>query len=458
MVLIVTKHHRGHPLKSTTTGHPGHSPASPPRLVDPEVVREVCGELGLTYRKRILDPLTTLHVLLVQALHGNTALHDLRLKSGVAASAGAICRARARLPLAFFLAVLARLGRRWQGATADVGTWLGHRVLYVDGTGCSMPDAGPLRLHYGQPPGQKPGCGFPVARLLGVVHAGAGLILEWLDAPLFASEQALAADAATRLRPDDVLVGDRAFGNYPRLAALARLGVHAVARVNPCVIVDFTPGRPHTHPKSAEPVKGLPRSRWVRAAGASDQVVDWLRPAGAAYAGLPTSLRVREVRYRVEVAGFRTREVTLVTTLVDAAAYPAEELAALDRRRWEVEVHLRNLKTTMKMDVLKCKTVDGIRKELAVYALAYNLTRLSVLEASRRQGVAVSRVSFVDALRWLATTTVRGWFGLPKLVVNPDRPDRVEPRVRKRRPKAYPLMTKPRAELKKTLVGQEVAA
>ena len=445
-------------MKSTTASLPGHIPATPPRLVEPEVVRDVCGELGLTYRKRVLDPLTTLHVLLVQAFHGNTALHDLRLKSGVEASAGAICRARARLPLAFFHGVLARLGRRWQDTTADVGLWLGHRVVFVDGSGCSMPEAGPTRRHYGGPGGQAPGCEFPVARLLGLFHAGTGLILEWLDAPLFASEQALAADAVARLRPDDVLVGDRAFGNDPMLAALARLGIQAVARVNQCVIVDFTPGRPHTHPKSAKPIKGLPRSRWVRAVGASDQVVDWLRPAGAAYAGLPTSLRVREVRYRVEVAGFRTREVTLVTTLVDAVAYPAGELASLYRRRWEVEVHLRNLKTTMKMDVLKCKTVDGIRKELAVYALAYNLTRLSVLEASRRQGVAVSRVSFVDAVRWLATTTVRGWFGLPKLVINPDRPDRVEPRVRKRRPKAYPLMTKPRAELKKTLLGQEVAA
>ena len=431
-------------MKSTTASRPGHTPVPPLRLVEPEVVRDVCGELGITYRKRILDPLTTLHVLLVQALHGNTAPHDLRLKAGVPATAGAICRAR--LPLVFFLAVLAvlaRLGRRWQDATADVGTWLGHRVVFVDGSGCSMPDVGPLRVHYGQPPGQAKGCGFPVARLLGVVHAGTGLILEWLDAPPFASEQAQAADAVTRFRPDDVLVGDRAFGNNPILGAQAGLGIQAVARVNQCMIVDFTPGRPHTHPKSAKPIKGRPRSRWMRADGANDQVVGWARPAGPAHAGLPASLRVREVRYRVEKAGFRTHEVTLVTTLIDAAAYPAEALAGLYRRRREVEVHLRDLKTTMKMDVLKCKTVDGIRKELAVYAMAYNLTRLSVLEASRRQGVAVSRVSFVDALRWPATTAVRGWFGLPRLVVDPARPDRIEPRVPKRRPKAYPLMTIP---------------
>jgi hypothetical protein len=445
-------------MKSTTAGRPDPTPTVPPRLVEPEVVHDACRELGLTYRKRLLDPLTTLHLLLVQALHGNTALHDLRFKTGVRATAGAICRARARLPLAFFHAVLSRLGRRWQDTTAGVGTWLGHRVLFVDGSGCSMPDVGPLRRHYGQPAGQEPGCGFPVARLLGIVHAGTGLILEWLDAPLFASEQAMAADAVARLRPDDLLVGDRAFGNYPALAALVRLGIQAVMRVNQCVIVNFTPGRPHTHPKSSKPLKGLPRSCWIRALGACDQVVDWLRPAGAAYAALPANLRLREVRYRVETAGFRTREVTLVTTLVDAVAYPAEELAKLYFRRWEVEGHFRSLKTTMKMDILKCKTVDGIRKEMAVYALAYNLARLSALEASRRQGVEVSRVSFVDALRWLATTAVKGWFGLPELVINPSRPGRAEPRVRKRRPKAYPLMTKPRAELKEALVKQGIAA
>lgn len=138
--------------------------------------------------------------------------------------------------------------------------------------------------------------------------------------PRFASEQALAAAAASRLRPDDVLVGDRAFGNCPMLAAPARFGIQAVARVNQCVIVDLTPGRPHTRPKSARTVKGLPRSRWTLAAGAWDQVVEWLRPAGKAYADLPASLTVREVRHRVDAPGFRAREVTLATSLVDAVA------------------------------------------------------------------------------------------------------------------------------------------
>ncbi len=165
---------------------------------------------------------------------------------------------------------------------------------------------------------------------------------------------------------------------------------------------------------------------------------------------------MRELRYRIDRPGFRVREVTLVTTLVDAEPYPVEALAELYRGRWEIEVNLRHLKTTMKMDVLRCETVAGVSKELLMYALVYNLVRLVMLEASHRQGVAVARISFVDALRWLASA--QPGESLPALVVNPDRRDRVEPRVRKRRPKQYPLMKKPRSELRKALLEQEVAA
>src|SRR3954470_3771728 len=142
------------------------------------------------------------------------------------------------------------------------------------------------------------------------------------------------------------------------------------------------------------------------------------------------------------------RSILSVTSLV--------KLAGLYRKRWEVEGHLKALKTTMKMEVLRCETVAGVSKELLMFALVYNLARLVMLEASRRQGVPVDRISFVDALRWLSEA--RAGDALPKLVVNPDRADRYEPRVRKRRPKQYPLMTKPRYELRKALLEQEVAA
>ena len=167
-------------------------------------------------------------------------------------------------------------------------------------------------------------------------------------------------------------------------------------------------------------------------------------------------LLVRELRYRTGCPGFRVREVTLVTTLLDAEFYPLVDLAALYRRRWEVEGHLKALKTTMKMEILRCETVDGVTKELLMFTLVYNLVRVVMLEASRRQGVPLDRISFVDALRWLAESSPGA--ALPKLVVNPKRANRLEPRVRKRRPKQYPLMKKPRSELRKSLLQKALAA
>jgi Transposase DDE domain len=176
----------------------------------------------------------------------------------------------------------------------------------------------------------------------------------------------------------------------------------------------------------------------------------------AEYAQLPESLLVRELRYRVVRKGFRTKEVTLATTLLDEELYPMEVLAELYRQRWEAEEHLKELKQTLKLDILKCETVDGVLKELTMIALVYNLVRAVLVDAARRQGVAVRRLSFIDALRWLETA--RADAGLPTIVVNPDRPGRVEPRVRKRRPKEYPLMKRPRAELRAELRGEAVAA
>ena len=165
---------------------------------------------------------------------------------------------------------------------------------------------------------------------------------------------------------------------------------------------------------------------------------------------------MRELRYRITAPGFRTREVTLVTTLLDEAVYTADALAELYGTRWRVEENLKALKQTMKMDVLKCKTVDGVLKELTMYALAYNLVRVTMGEAARRQGVAADRVSFIDALRWLREAEEGE--EMPELVVNPWRPGRYEPRVRKRRPKQYPVMKKPRAELRKLLRDRDLAA
>lgn len=284
------------------------------------------------------------------------------------------------------------------------------------------------------------------------------MIVKVLTAPLRTHDISGMVELHPELAEGDVLAGDRGFCGYAHLALLSLRRVFGVFRIHQRQIVDFTPGRPHEAPGkgSSRDKKGMPRSRWIKAFGLQDHLVEWFKPvkgpswmSAEQYASLPESMLVRELRYRVDCKGFRTREITLVTTLLDVERYSADELASMYHRRWTIETNFRNLKITMKMDVLKCKTVDGVLKELAVFVLIYNLVRLVMWEASRRQQVDVDRISFIDALRWLMSACPGD--DLCPLVVNPHRPNRCEPRVQKRRPKQYPFMTKPRRQLKQEM-------
>jgi DDE family transposase len=436
---------------------------APARQLDRPEILDACRQVNHTWRHCLLNPVTLIHLFLTQILHGNTAINHLVRISGLTFTGSAYCQARSRLPLALFQELIRRVADKLRPQIDDTGTWHGHRVFVADGSGFSMPDVPELQEHFGQPSGQQPGCGFPVAHLLALFHVGTGMLMEVVTAPLYTHDLSGVVKIHPKLRKDDVLLGDRGFCSFAHLALLLARGVHGVFRLHQRQIVDFTPHRIHAGPGHKKRAKGLPRSRWVRGLGLTDQVVAWLKPKQRPewmtveqYALLPEELIVRELRYRTGRAGFRVREVTLVTTLLDAELYPLEELAELYRKRWEVEGNLKALKITMKMEVLRCETVAGVSKELLMFALVYNLVRLVMLEASRRQEVPVDRISFVDALRWLKEA--RPGVELPKLVVNPDRAGRVEPRVRKRRPKQYPLMTKPRSELRKSLLEQRVAA
>lgn len=429
----------------------------------PQSIRDACREAGHRWRDRLLNPVAIVHWFVLQVLHGNTSLVHVSLLAGRAFSDVAYCRARARLPLAVFLALLKNVTKALASDAATHGLWRGLRTLLVDGSAFSMPDTPELQKRFGQPGNQAPGCGFPVAKILAVFHAGTGLLLDVMAAPLRSHEMARVGDLQPSLRPGDVLVADRGFSSFVHLAMLVSRGVHAVFRVHQRQIVDFAPGRPHVGVGSAKGSKGQPRSRWLRGLGVLDQVVEWFKPTDrpewmteAQFAAMPETMVVRELRYEVGRPGFRTRRITLVTTLLDAEAYPLEALAELYLARWRVELNFRHLKQTMKMDVLKCKTEQGVLKELTVYAIVYNLVRVVMLEASKRQGVDVERISFVDALRWLVAANPGD--ELPRLKVNPDRIGRVEPRVRKRRPKQYPLMKKPRSELRNQLLNQHLGA
>jgi hypothetical protein len=429
------------------------------RQLDRASILDACRGAGHSWRGCLLDPVAVVHLLVTQVLHGNTALAHLPRLVGLAFTASAYCQARSRLPLAVFQEVLRRVGAALRPEVDTTGLWHGHRTFLVDGSSFSMPDTPELRRNFGLSTKVRPGCGFPTARLMALFHAGTGLLIEAFAVPHQGHDIAWASRFHRRLGAGDVLVGDRGFCSFAHLALLAQEGLHAVVRMHQTQVVDFTPGRPHVAPGGKRVAAGRPRTRWVRNLGPTDHVVELFRPPDVpswldakAFAALPGSLLIRELRYRTEVPGFRTREVTLATTLLDGAAYPASELAELYAGRWAIELNLRHLKTTMKMDVLRCKSVAGVTKELTAYCLVYNLVRAVMLEAARRQGVAVARISFVDGLRWLACAGPRD--PLPALVVNPLRPDRFEPRAVKRRPKPYAWLTAPRQAMRKRLLGQ----
>ncbi len=431
------------------------------RELESEKITQACRDSGYQWKERTLGPVATLQLFMMQVLHGNTALSHVVRLAGIAATASAYCQARARLPLAVFQLLVQRVADALQKETLDEGRWLGHRTFFVDGSGFSMPDTKKLQDHFGQPGAQKPGCGFPVAHMLGLMHAGTGMITKVLTGPLRTHDMAQVAQLHPDLRENDVLVADRGFCSYVHLALVLEASLHAVFRIHQRQHVDFTAGRPHNEPGKKRR-KGMPYSRWIRAASVNDQIVEWFKPKqcpkwmnAEQFSALPESIFVREVRYQITQPGFRCEEMTLVTTLQDADVYESDSLATLYLDRWRIETAFGHLKTTMHMDVLRCKTVDGVLKELHVFCLVYNLIRMVMLEASHRQGVPPERISFVDALRWLATGVVGDPF--PSLVVNPHRPNRMEPRVRKRRPKQYPLMTAPRHELRQALAAKGVA-
>jgi hypothetical protein len=206
-------------------------------------------------------------------------------------------------------------------------------------------------------------------------------------------------------------VADRGLCAYAHLARLVQAGGHAVLRVGARQMVDFTPGRPFVRPsvRRTPAVKGVPRSRWLTALGVHDQLVAWLKPTTypswltrEALAALPETLELREVRYHIGRPGVRTREITLVTTLLDAEIYRVADLAELYHQRWRVETSLAQLKTSMQRDVLHGKTVPGVLKELTVFAIVYNLVRMVMCQSATWQHFGVERISFLDALRWLS--------------------------------------------------------
>lgn len=425
-------------------------------------IEQACRAEDYRWRQRELGPVETIHAFIIQVLNGNTACsHTVRL-AGLNCSAEAYCQARARLPLAVYERLLEQT-RQAAERKSSPPLWHGHRTFLVDGSTFSMPDTEALQAHFGQPDGQRPGCGFPAAHWLTMFDAYSGLLVKQAATPLRTHDMSQVGSLHPELSEGDLLIGDTAFASYAHLALLLRQKLHGLFRAHQRVLVSFRKDRKLVGKQAKGTKATRATGRLIRKLGKYDQLVDYEKPkkrpdwmSEEAYRALPDHILVREIRYRTKLKGGRTREITLVTTLLDPKKYPAEELAALYGLRWRIETNLNHLKTTMGMDVLRCETVAGVLKEMTIYSLVYNLVRLVMLKAAEQQHTPVTSISFVDALRWL-TEACRQLQPL-KLATNPHRPNRYEPRVRKRRPKQYHLMRKPRRQLQQELIQKRLAA
>lgn len=384
-------------------------------------LNQLLSDCGHVWRDRTLTPLVTLRLFLLQILNGNVAIAALRQLSGISFAPSSYGEARSRLPLHLLQSLL-----QWMHEQArqslKLPLTIGQRVLISDGSTYSMEDTPELRGHFDLPPGAKPGVGYPMGKLMGLLDAATGMFVSLLALPLFQHDMRGVISLHPMLRAGDILLGDRALCSFCHLALLDARGVFAAVRL---------------HQRRKAQASGA--QRWHK----PDKCPAWME-AGQ-FALLPMFLDVRIVLYTLRRSGYRTRHVAVATTLMDRALWPDAKIAQLYGERWTIETCFDHLKTTMKMNVLRCKTVEGVKKELAMYLAAYNLVRLAMLKAAQRQAVSPQRISFIDAMRHLAAC-MAGLAGAPRLIVNPHRPGRRQLRVIRGRKKQYDLLTKPRRE------------
>jgi hypothetical protein len=453
------------------------------RHMPDESILSACRAVGHTWRERQLGPVRTLHLFILQVMACNTAMAHLSHLAGAVFSVAGYCKARARLPLAAVQALLrdssiamrqaaatnagrAAMKAKGRGLVCEtppdvdqgmaVTLWHGLRAFLVDGSSTITPDTPELQKCFGQPTNQKPGCGFPVPKILALFDAFTGMVVEAIGLPIYTAEQAKVWVLHPFLKLGDLLVGDRGFCSFVHVALLQAQGVHACFRCHQRQTVDFRPHRRNQAKSAKGDRAGRPTSEFVRRLGKHDQIVKWKRPAAkpiwmtpVQWGAMPEWLHIREIRYTLARKGQRTHVVTIATTLLDPILYPKDDIAALYDMRWRVETRFSELKTTLHMRKLKAQSEEGILKELAVYCLVYNMVRAVTAAAALIQKVEPDRISFIDSLRWLLCAAPGA--PIPKLVVNPIRKDRHEPRVVKDRHDSYPRMTRPREALRKDL-------
>jgi len=436
------------------------------KVLSEDVVKQSLNAITTCWLDRIYAPLVTLWVFLGQVLSADQSCRAAvarliahRLSQGqepCSADTGAYCQARKRLPEEFFSEVARRTGRALEADVDERWLWKSRRVLVYDGSSVSMPDTAENQRDYPQPDTQKPGLGFPLARIAAVFSLACGAVLD-LGICRYAgkgqSELGLLRQLWDMFKPGDVMLADRLMCTWTEMVMLKQRGVDCLCRL--------------TSHRTAD-------SRRGERLCTNDHIIILLKPRKPrsidkeTYDSLPEFLMIRECRIQVKQPGFRVRTIVIATTLLDADEFTKADLAHLYRARWNAELDLKSLKQTLQMDILRCRTPELVRKELWTHILAYNLIRTIAAQAAVKHGIEPRTISFKGTVQTLeAIQPVIAMRGendasfrkvlyehlLDAIAIHrvADRPDRYEPRLRKRRPKHYGFLRKPRRDTKRDM-------
>jgi len=357
---------------------------------------------------------------------------------------GSYCKARMKLSLKAIKEILCTLIRRSQQEIRQDQLWYGKQVKVVDGTTCTLADTPKNQKAFPQPESQKPGCGFPMIRIVALFSLAMGTVLKWRKGAYRESERTLFRSLIDSLEENDVLLGDRGMGSYMDFLFLMKRGVNFVIRVSK-----------------------KNRKQIIKKFGKKDHLVRWLKPLARprwvdkeTWRSVPSFLLLREVSYCIDSRGFRTNKVTVVTNLVDQRTFPSRAFQELYYRRWKVELYFRDIKTTLGMDRLSCKTPDMVKKEILMHLIAYNLIRMMMFQSGQIHKTSVEEMSFKGTVNLflqfipyfeLSNNDERGFVKILSIfyqaiarLKKPWRPNRREPRAVKRRPKRYQYLTQSR--------------
>ncbi len=421
-------------------------------------------EEGPNSRKRVYSVSVTFWTFLWQCLHpGSACRHAVRHVIAWFALMGwgkveeddsPYCKARRRLDKATLQRALHASAASADQRARDQWRFHGREVVVGDGTTSLAADTRANQRKFPQSKNQKPGCGFPLVRWVALFSLASGALRDVALGNKHQSELKLFRKLWEGIRAGMIFLADRGFCDFATVAGLLLQQVDSVLRLNA--------GRCH------DLRRGRRLGRW-------DRLVTWHKPprkprtvSKKLWNRLPAQLTLRLLSYPVQIPGFRPHRIYLATTLLDPKLYPVQELAELYLRRWRVELFLRDIKTTMKLEFLRCKSPTMVWRELHMHLIAYNLIRGLMVEAASIHDVDIQRISFkgsVDTVREFSPVIARARSRRQRIELTnslleaiagdplPERPDRIEPRNQKRRPKDFPFLVEPRATLRARLLG-----